>query len=212
MISISKLNHQFNNKVIFDSFSLEIIKGEKVVLKGDSGTGKTTLLNIIMGFLIPNSGEIKVSDMKLNRSNIRAIRKLISWLPQDLSVIGRGNTKDIILFPFERFEENKKNAPKDSLIEKYFEELHLDKSILQSDYQDISGGEKQRVGIIICKLLKSPIMLLDEPTSALDRTSRKNVSEFILNDSELTVLSCSHDDDWVNACKRIVYLEEHSNV
>jgi ATPase subunit of ABC transporter with duplicated ATPase domains len=78
---------------------------------------------------------------------------------------------------------------------------------LNNQFRDISSGEKQRIGLIIGKLLQRDLLLLDEPTSALDSESTSRAIEYILHDNNLTVLTASHDDRWVEACSTIIDLE-----
>ena len=77
---------------------------------------------------------------------------------------------------------------------------------MDSSFDEISGGEKQRIGIMICKLLKRDIMLLDEPTSALDKVNLGSVVEYLCAENETTMLSASHDDEWLRHCDNIIEL------
>jgi ABC-type lipoprotein export system ATPase subunit len=205
MILIENARLAFGDRNIIDNFNLKVGKGEKVVLKGPSGTGKTTILSLVMGFTRPDSGRIFVTNKEVNSRNISAVRKNFAWLPQNFNVIRAGDVRASILAPF-AFAENRKNTPAESEIIGSLEMLGLDKSILDNSIDNVSGGEKQRICLVICKLLKKPVMLADEPTSALDRESKLRVIDFILNDKDLTVLSSSHDEEWVGRCGKVIEL------
>jgi putative ABC transport system ATP-binding protein len=203
MINFKNISLRLNSTQIFENFSFLLEKGEKGAIKGKSGKGKTTLFNMLMGFITPDSGEIIFDSLTVNQKNISKIRKRIAWLPQNPSIIGSGKIIDEIMLPF-HFSVNKNILPDIVTIESELAKLNLDKSILNSSFAEISGGEKQRLGIMICKLLKREVLLLDEPTSALDKTNLGNVVNYLCSQKNLTVLSASHDDDWLKHCSKII--------
>ncbi len=90
------------------------------------------------------------------------------------------------------------------MFDEELEKLNLNKSILNQNFSDISGGEKQRLGIMICKLINRPIMILDEPTSALDKENISTIAQYLCYDNDKTILSASHDDEWVQKCNKII--------
>ena len=203
MINFKNIYLAVNSQILFDNLNLSVLKGEKTAIKGRSGKGKTTLFNMLMGFVKPDKGEIYFDNLILNRNNISKIRKRIAWLPQNPSIIGRGKIIEQLILPF-HFKINKTLLPDHKSIEMELEKLNLDKSILKSSFEEISGGEKQRLGIIVCKLLKRDVLLLDEPTSALDKSNLNSVAEYLLKDKSLTVLSASHDEEWLRHCDKII--------
>ena len=205
MLKLVNINLDFNGRRIFDNFSLEVAKGCKMALKGASGSGKTTIFNLIMHFIFPESGEIYFNGEKSTKENISDIRKKISWLPQNTSIFGRGTVEDVILYPFD-FKVNSKIMPTREMIINNFERVGLTDEILSSSINEISGGEKQRIGLIISKLLKRPLMLLDEPTSALDADSKDLVIDYLFQDPEQTIISTSHDEVFLEHCQRVVEL------
>lgn len=186
---------------MLEDFSLEIEMGDHLVLKGASGTGKTTLLRLILGFEEPTAGNIYYRGRRLENSVIHNIRKESAWLPQDLN-LGDGTVKDVFGYPFS-FKVNSSNYPGTEEIFKVFNQLNLGSEIWEKNFRDLSTGQRQRVGIALCYLLKKPILLMDEPTSALDEDSRKKAAELLL-DKNTTVISTSHDSWWIARCNKIV--------
>jgi len=203
MIKFKNINLSVNSHFLFENLSFEVLKGEKSVISGRSGKGKTTLFNMLMGFVQPDSGEIFFDGLKLNKKNVVQVRKRISWLPQNPSIIGRGKISEQILMPF-NFKVNKYLKPDTNAIIGELEKLNLDKSILNSSFDEISGGEKQRLGIMLCKLLKREVLLLDEPTSALDKANLSSAVDYLFSQNDLTVLSASHDEEWLRHCTKII--------
>ncbi len=197
-----------NSKTILKNFNLKIQIGEKLALKARSGSGKTTILNLIMGFSQLDSGSILIKGEELNSKNISRLRSMISWLPQNVDIIGGDESVlDVILRPF-KYSANKEKLPGRGLIEEVANRLNLETSILENSFCNLSGGEKQRIGLMICYLLDSPIILLDEPSSALDKTSAKRALELFMTDVNKTVISATHDELWLDACTKIIELYE----
>jgi len=205
MISYQNISLRFEDRQLFDGFSFDIAKGDKAALKGRSGSGKTTLLNMAMGFMKPDKGRIIIDGKELNGANIAILRKQMCWLPQSIAGFNLISASSMLKHPFS-FHSNKKITPAQDEIEFSISAVNLEKDVLNHTLDKISGGEKQRLGIVLCKLLERKIIFLDEPTSALDKESLKMVAGFIMTDPELTVLSASHDDEWLKYCNKIIEL------
>lgn len=196
------VNYQ-HEKVLMD-FSMEIAAGEKIALSGISGSGKSTILNTIMGFTIPDAGRVSINNMPTDAQHIQQIRRLTAWLPQELTFDIKW-CKTLVLFPF-TFKHNKSLTPTDSELYETLEQLLLDPSILEKQTDEISGGQKQRLMLASILLLKKPILLLDEPTSALDAASTLALAKYVNSMKSSTVISASHDPLWNQEMQRIINL------
>ncbi len=198
------IHFKYGNEIIFNDFSFKLHEGEKLVLKGESGSGKSTLFRLILGFEHPNDGEFLYNGSTLQNGALQSFRKETAWLPQDLN-IGNGLVKEVIEYPFQ-FKSSSGKKPSDQSIKKLLNVLGLDSSILEKTFSDLSTGQRQRIGILICILMDKPLMLLDEPTSALDRDSKVKLADLLLK-SDRTILSTSHDPFWVERCDRIIEMQ-----
>lgn len=192
-------------KPIIEQCSFRAVVGDRVALQGESGTGKTTLFRLLLGFVIPDEGEILFHGRALNNAAIQQIRKETAWLPQDLN-LGSGKVQELVRFPF-GFEANQSVSPDDDKIAQTFDLLGLDFSLLQNDFSDLSTGQRQRVGVAICHLLDKPLLLLDEPTSALDSASKQKVADLLLSNPDRTIISTSHDPWWLEHCEKVITLK-----
>ena len=205
MITFNDVTVKFLNETVFSNFSMQISSGEKIGIGGASGVGKSTLLSAIMGFVKPISGNVIVDNMPVDSTHIRAIRKQIGWLPQELSFDIK-SCRQLMMLPF-NYKQNLKLLPTSTDIDSMLEQLQLDPQILLKQTDEISGGQKQRIMLASILLLKKPIILLDEPTSALDSESTKALISCILNQEKTTIISCSHDPLWIESMSRTITLK-----
>lgn len=206
-IRIEKLDKKYGEKILFSNFNMNIKKGEMVAITGDSGKGKTTLLNIISGLEKPDKGNIFINE-KLNpfnnkKESVQLYREEISFLFQNYALINDITVEeniDIALKYVSRFERRQK---KDSALKR----VGLESKKREKVYK-LSGGEQQRVALARIMVKKSNIILADEPTGALDPTNRAEVIS-ILKDFQKegkSVLIVTHDPVVANECQRIIQL------
>lgn len=194
MIEFKNINLSFDNKSILRNFSLYIRQGEKLLIKGKSGSGKTSLLKLLLGFTTPNSGEISFNKQQITQKNIWDIRKETAYIDQNVNSIGE-SVLDWFHF-LKHLKANKKiNFSNDDIL-KHFHFFHLDPSLLNASISSLSGGEKQRISIITALLLNRKIFLLDEITASLDTELKRKTAELFLSEPSFTVLAVSHDDVW----------------
>jgi len=200
-----ELSINYDNKIITNNFSLSVEQGDKLCIKGASGKGKTTLINAILGFERKwNSGALYFNDKLIDKATINSFRTHLSYLPQDVNFY-KGSVNDFIYLPF-TFKINKHLLPSEMAIWELFDIFTLDRTLLYKNMDTVSGGEKQRIALISILLLKKDILILDEPTSALDAVSKKAVIAYVMSQKTTTVISASHDVDWIAACNKIIEL------
>ncbi len=204
MTEISNLTLHFNNEIIFNNFSLKIQRGEKIALTGESGKGKSTLLNLLSGFIPGYEGTISVLGKKLNAETVSDIRKNIAWIAQDTSLAVK-TVKALFYEPFE-FVLNKPLKPTKNEVAEIFSAFELSENLLSKKTNEISGGQKQRIILASCLLLKKPLLLADEPTSALDENIKRKVTDYIMKKDDLTVIAATHDEYWIRNSDRVIEL------
>ncbi len=178
--------------------NLHVNKAEHLCLCSASGKGKSTLLKLIQGYVIPQSGELIIDNLHLDKSNIKQIRNKIVWIPQNINFPVSTGLELIKMMEMEKATMQ---------IHQYIEQLELKSSILAQNFTEISGGQKQRIVISICLSLNRPIILLDEPTASLDPKNTKNLANIIASFKEKTIISASHDIYWQKTADRLLDLE-----
>ncbi len=195
MIEYKNISLTYENKRIFDDFSAKINRGEHVCFAGPSGRGKTTLLKMLAGLVVPDSGSVLFDGMTLAPQNLKKIRKLITWIPQNVNLPVNNAVEMMELMNMSNYKEQ---------ISRYFDLLQLDNSFFEKHFADISGGEKQRVVIAVSLAKDKPVLILDEPTSALDKQSVTVLSELIASLIGKTIISSSHNQQWLDAAGRVI--------
>lgn len=193
MIRYKDIELEYSGKKIFSGFNLEVAENEKLLLAGPSGSGKTSLFRIILGFERIMSGTVFLGNSAVTARNIRAVRNSIFYLSQDIDF--RNEKVASILEEIYSFEPNRGSVPSAGHQRQLMQMLDLGDEILQQNLQQLSGGEKQRVGLLVCFVLNRPVWLLDEPTSSLDDRIREKVVAYVLEAGK-TVIIISHDDIW----------------
>jgi len=194
MIKLENVEIKREEHLLLRNINLSINEGAKTVITGHSGSGKTSLLLAIMGCYRIEIGVIKVNGTEVNAHNLGIIRKTIAYIAQE-PVLGTENVHDALLLPF-TFKANHSNKPELSRIHQLLERVNLKPNILKKNVISISGGEKQRIAIVRAILMKKKIFLVDEATTGLGPSNRKAVIDIFKN-PEFTVLSVSHDPEWI---------------
>lgn len=192
MVEGKNLVFKVENKLILDNLNFKVEKGEKLLLSNKSGSGKTSLLKLILGFQKITSGEIFVDNISVNRKNIESIRKKISYMSQN-QCFPNMTVLELFKFIFS-FEENKHIDYMENF-EKYMKSLCLTKVVYNEKVENLSGGEKQRIAFVINLILDRDIWLLDEPSASVDFEMKKIIEKYIV-ESNKTVLLISHDKHW----------------
>ncbi|MGM0547349.1 MAG: ATP-binding cassette domain-containing protein [Bacteroidota bacterium] len=200
-VTFDRVSFGFEGEQILNEFSFNAPARQHTVLKGESGSGKSTILRLLLGFHQPQKGTI---DFSSKGENSKTIRRKTAWLPQDLN-LGSGTVNEVITKPFEFSANRSLQANSSSQKIQTLQILGLDEDILEKQFRDLSTGQRQRVGLAICHLLDKPLLLLDEPTSALDKTSKENMTDLLLNGNR-TIISTSHDPFWVKKADNVIEL------
>lgn len=189
-------NNNHGRRVISD-FNAEVYPGEKLLIYGPSGTGKTTLFRLLLGFVGPDEGTIAFEGTPVRGKYVWYVRSKTAYVPQ-VPDLGEGRTGDIVgeLFDFKQNQSLKVTKKK---LRDAFNRLGLPRTIMEDRFETLSGGEKQRVGFALALLLDREVLLLDEPTASLDGELKKEVIHMTSSmNGDRTILVISHDEAWKN--------------
>lgn len=190
VIKMKNISLGFKEHILLENFNLEVKKGEKIIISTPSGSGKTTLLKLIMGLRKPIRGEIYINNILLNENNIDNLRQNISYLSQKMSF---RNLSIVSLIKEILSYKNNSHIKFDlEKIENILLFLNLNTDILSKEINNLSGGEKQRIGFLIALILDKDIWIFDEITSSLDMDLKEKIISYI-GDTDKTVIMVTHD-------------------
>ena len=211
-IAISNLSYTYpEGKRVLKEFDCTIRKGEYIGIRGSSGIGKSTLFNLLLGFLKPDGGEIGIDGVLLSAENRKLWHRRIGYVPQGVFILDGTLAENVALGCCDISKEKVKRILRQVRLDEWVDELPLGiDTLLGESGARLSGGQKQRVGIARALYKEADILLLDEATSALDTATECEINEMICglrNDYRgLTVLSIAHRESSLAFCNRIITL------
>lgn len=181
VISIKGLYKSFGELHVLKGVDLNVYKGENVAVLGKSGTGKSVLIKIIVGLLMPDKGEVMVLGNqvdKLNRKELDDLRLRIGFSFQNSALYDSMNIYQNLAFPLTMNVKNLSKQEVNNAVSEVLEAVGLKDKINQMP-ADLSGGQRKRIGIARTLILKPEIMLYDEPTSGLDPVTSAEINKLI---------------------------------
>ena len=206
MIKLNDISKSFKNKKALDKLSLEVSSGEIYGLLGANGAGKSTTLNLLLGFLRPDLGSIEIIDSTNNKT---ITNNEIGYIPENVNLYPYLSGLENLDY-FCRIAGIKFNS---SELKSLLNECGLEHDAYNKPTSDYSKGMRQKVGIAIALAKNAKIYLLDEPASGLDPMASNELSEILkkLSSKGATILMASHDLFRVReTCDKIGILKQGS--
>ena len=211
-INISNTNAFYGKLHVLKDINIKINKGEVVSCIGPSGSGKSSLLKLLVGLLLPKSGTITISSKKIdykNKSHLNYVRNKIAIVFQQYNLFQNMNVlKNVCIAPIKVQKRDKLEVETQAL--KLLDKVGM-KNKINSFPDELSGGQQQRVAIVRALCLNPEILLLDEITSALDPELVKEVLDSIkiLSVEGMTMIIVSHEMLFVKELSnKIVFMDE----
>lgn len=173
--------------------SVQIDKGKKIAFIGKSGAGKTTLIDLLLGFYSASSGNILVDKQTVSQTNMIAFQKLFAYIPQHIILHDCSIKENIAFGDTDINEDIVWESLKMAQLEDFVRSLDkkLDSYIGESGLR-LSGGQRQRLGIARALYRKPQILVMDEATSALDNETECEITDVIKNLSNITIITIAH--------------------
>lgn len=198
------------NNAVINGIDLKVNAGETVAFVGGSGAGKSTIMNMITGFYLPDEGEILVDGKNIEEIDLHSYRKHISVVPQS-SILFSGTIRDNITYGVNDVtDEEFQRVIEEANLSEFIETLPhgIDTDI--GEYGDnISGGQKQRISIARALLRNPSVIIFDEATSALDNKTERQIQEAIDNlTGKCTTFVVAHRLSTIKNADKIVVMKE----
>ena len=194
-VNFQHVSVSFGDNEILKDFSLEVQKGECLTIIGTSGCGKTTMLRLVNGLLLPSSGTVEVNGQDVGTSDLIKLRREIGYAIQNVGLFPHMTVRQNIAYVpslskrWNRQEENRQ-------IQRLLTVVGLDAAMADRYPSELSGGQKQRVGIARALAANPSILLMDEPFGAVDSITRRGLQKELKNLHKslgLTILFVTHD-------------------
>lgn len=195
-IDFKNVNFQHNNKInIFKNINFKIYKNEFILIKGRTGIGKSTIIDLIMGFNFPSSGQIFFDKFNYKEINLNSLRSKIGYVPQEPILFNDTILNNLKLFKLDPTNKDLKKAIEKSNCQFIFEKDEGLNTYIGERGNQLSGGEKQRISLCRSILFNPEILILDEPTSSLDENSSRYIySSLEKLKGELSCIVVSHEN------------------
>ncbi|WP_374506460.1 ABC transporter ATP-binding protein [Flavobacterium sp.] len=213
-IEIANINFKYEDENVLKDFSLEVAKGQTVALVGQSGSGKSTIANLLTRFYDVNEGSIQIDGTDIKQLNLESLRGLIGLVTQDSILFNDTIKSNITLGKEDATDEEIVEALKIANAYEFVKDLPngIHTNIGDSGNK-LSGGQKQRLSIARAVLKNPPIMILDEATSALDTESEKLVQVALENMMQnRTSIVIAHRLSTIQKANKIVVMQKGSIV
>ena len=211
MINIENISISFGNLTLFRGLDLQVHYGESVCICGGSGSGKSSLLKAVLGFVPLSEGTIKVDGTLLAPRTADHIRKKIAWIPQELALPSEW-VSEMVRMPFELKANREAGFNKERLMD-YFVSLGLEEKLYDKRVNEVSGGQRQRLTIARALMRPAPFLILDDSTSALDYLTESRLLAAIRENLKSTsLIIISQRTNSLKAVDQILVLDKGHQV
>lgn len=206
------VRHEGRTDPSLDAASLTVEPGETVALVGPSGVGKSTLLNVVLGFAVPDEGHVRVGGRNLAELDLERWRSRIAWVPQRPHLFAGTIAENVRLARPDADDEAVVAALRDAGAYDFVAELpHGERTLLGEDGAGLSAGQRQRLALARAFLADRPLLLLDEPTASLDGETEAGIVDAVRRlAAGRTVLLVVHRPALLAVADRVVTLEPRS--
>jgi ABC-type bacteriocin/lantibiotic exporter with double-glycine peptidase domain len=210
-VTFCKVSFSYANHQVLNNFSMNIQRGDFAGISGSSGRGKTTVINLVMGFLSATGGNIYINNEIINTNEQERFWKNIAYVKQQSFFIHDTILKNITL------DENNLNKEKlqdvievtglNELLGKYKEGIE---KLITENGKNISGGQRQRIAIARALYKEADVILLDEPFNELDEASELRLVKYFrkMAESGKIVVLITHNQAALSFCNKIIPLDE----
>ena len=209
-IKIKKLGFKYNfsDEFLFNNINLEIKRGDKIGILGESGSGKSTFIDLLIGFLKPSTGEILINDNQKN-SNLLNLTSNIGYVPQNVYIIDGTIEENIALNTKKKDKDKINNLIEFCLLSNLSNDLKKKQTLnLGEKGSTVSGGQKQRIAIARSLYQNPKLLILDEATNALDEEMEEKLMDNLFNQSDIeTIIIINHRKSSLKNCNKFFKLD-----
>ena len=182
LVELVDVRKSFDANEVLRSISVQLDKGETLVIMGGSGSGKTVMLRIVAGLLPPDSGQVRVFGIEishLSEEELLRIRRRLGYVFQGAALFDSLDVYENVAYPLREHTSLSENEIEER-VRHFLSLVALEEDVLPLLPSELSGGMRKRVGIARALIIEPEMLLFDEPTAGLDPTNSKMVGELIV--------------------------------
>lgn len=205
LLDVQDVAFSVGDRQLLKPVSLQLYQGDCVLLTGPSGSGKSTFLKILASLITPTSGQLFFRNSDITTLRAEAYRRQVSYCFQTPQLFGQ-TVYDNLALPW----QIRRQKPQRDKLVAALESVNLSGDVLNKPVEQLSGGEKQRVGLLRNLQFMPEVLLLDEVTSALDEENRLSVLSLINRisaEEKVAVVRISHDVNDIQQAEQVLRLE-----
>lgn len=205
LLDVQDVAFSVGDRQLLKPVSLQLYQGDCVLLTGPSGSGKSTFLKILASLITPTSGQLFFRNSEVTTLKAEAYRQQVSYCFQTPQLFGQ-TVYDNLALPW----QIRRQKPQRDKLVAALESVNLSPEMLNKPVEQLSGGEKQRVGLLRNLQFMPEVLLLDEVTSALDEENRLSVLSLINRisaEEKVAVVRISHDVNDIQQAEQVLRLE-----
>ena len=205
LLDVQNVAFSVGDRQLLKPVSLQLYQGDCVLLTGPSGSGKSTFLKILASLITPTSGQLFFRNSEITTVKAEAYRQQVSYCFQTPQLFGQ-TVYDNLALPW----QIRRQKPQRDKLVAALESVNLSPDMLNKPVEQLSGGEKQRVGLLRNLQFMPEVLLLDEVTSALDEENRLSVLSLINRisaEEKVAVVRISHDVNDIQQAEQVLRLE-----
>lgn len=205
LLNVQDVAFSVGDRQLLKPVSLQLYQGDCVLLTGPSGSGKSTFLKILASLITPTSGQLFFRNSDITTLRAEAYRQQVSYCFQTPQLFGQ-TVYDNLALPW----QIRRQKPQRDKLVAALESVNLSGDVLNKPVEQLSGGEKQRVGLLRNLQFMPEVLLLDEVTSALDEENRLSVLSLINRisaEEKVAVVRISHDVNDIQQAEQVLRLE-----
>jgi osmoprotectant transport system ATP-binding protein len=208
--SLKNINLSFSGKKILDNFSIDFNEKKITGLLGYSGSGKSTILKIINGMVMPDAGSVQVFGKSFDYAMGNKLRLQIGYAVQHVGIFPHMTVKENITLLANITQQDKSKI--DARLKRLLEMVQLPQSYFSKKPHQLSGGEQQRVGLCRAFFLEPPLVLMDEPFASLDYRTKSGIYHHLLHiqqEEPTSIIIVTHQFEEAQIlCDEFVWLNE----
>ena len=207
-------SYQGASSLVFENVNISIAKGDYIGIVGPTGSGKSTLVDILMGLIPPSTGTLLIDGIALDTRLREQWRRQVAHVPQKI-YLTQGSVESNIAFAVESEKidrERVKRCAQDACLDDFIDTLPNGYATeVGEDGVRLSGGQRQRIGIARALYSGCSVLVFDEATNALDEaTARRVINRLLDMKQQYTIISITHNVESVKHCKKILTIENSS--